>query len=82
VLREGQPRLDSKEFISMICPLTYHLAYTIEHCKDNCSEKEIIELVDRWVTSGFFNALDAVIPFCANQTLSCSSMTSPPSCFD
>jgi hypothetical protein len=88
VLREGQPRLDSKdsdaEFISMICPLTYHLVDTIEHCKDNCSEQEVIELVDRWVTSGLFDALDAIIYFCAShwQALTCSSTISPPPCFN
>jgi hypothetical protein len=86
VLREGQPRLDSKDsdakFISMICPLTYHLIHTIEQCKDNCSEQEVIELVDRLVTSGLFDALDAIIHFCAIhwRALTCSSMTSHSPC--
>jgi hypothetical protein len=62
------------DFLGVILPLTNHISNTIEHCNDKCSVKECAELVERWVTAGFFMTLDVVIPFCANTKLHCASM--------
>jgi hypothetical protein len=76
---EEQPIRDGfdADFISIIIPLTTHVANTFEHCGKTCSVQECIDLVGRWVAADMFRALDVIIPYCACRALSCSSTISP-----